>query len=101
MTDDMIEMDEATARRLLDGSRKCPICQEPLLYGESIIAAMQISHTECQIRAVLGDVAHLEGRCSCAGTDHHTPEELERSYREESLATVAWMVEHRQGRWAA
>jgi hypothetical protein len=49
-------------------------------------------HKECQLRSVMGPVAHLEGRCSChGGGDHDAPG---RTVRQESLAVWAWVQAH-------
>ena len=81
---------------------ECPICQEPLIYGENILLTpMQVAHVECEIRAVLGDVAHMEGRCICSGRgDERTEEDDNKTYRQSSLDAVQWMVDHNRGRWA-
>lgn len=109
MMDDSVEIDAAFLEKVLatnhlDG---CAFCGEPLVFGENIfMTATTVSHTECNIRAGMGDVAHLEGRCSCPigpnGTlvaDRHTPEELEQTYRQESLAVVDWLIAHHRGRF--
>lgn len=109
MSDTASPMDEEYAHQLLDGSKNCPLCREPMRYGENIYQSpyRQIFHTECLIRSVLGNVKHLEGRCVCAdglaGTfaDHpegaSLPGEDEQSYREESLAAIEWLIEHHRG----
>lgn len=100
MTDHAQEMSEEQVRTLLDGSHNCVMCQEPLLADQNVIQTPygQLWHLECEIRSALGDVQHLEGRCICdGGTDAPLPGENERSYREESLATVQWLIDHRRG----
>lgn len=50
-------------------------------------------HTECQLRSVMGGVAHMEKRCSCYGGVAHDD-----SSRDEARAVLAWAME-RGARW--
>lgn len=100
MSDAASLMDEEYARQLLDGSKDCLLCHEPMRYGQNIYQSpyRQIFHTECLIRSVLGDVQHLEGRCTCSGRPGELlPGEESQSYREGSLAVVEWLIEHGRG----
>jgi hypothetical protein len=57
-------------------------------------------HKECHLRAVLGSIEHLEGRCGvCHGSQPGQPHDHEAStlsYRGQARAVVAWLAE--QGR---
>ena len=65
--DEAVEMDDDAAKLLLAGESKCDHCQEPLLYTENVLMLPYlVGHTECQIRAAIGNVVHLEGRCICS-----------------------------------
>lgn len=76
----------------------CGMCRELVIEGDDAVQLGSIFHTECLLRSTLGDVPHLEGRCRCfGGGDHDT----EGSYRDGARRSLAWLVEHRQGRWAA
>jgi hypothetical protein len=44
-------------------------------------------HKECQARAAMGSVAHLEHRCSCYGIEE---KEFPGTYREEAL--IVWSI---------
>lgn len=74
----------------------CGMCQEPVVEGDDAMALGSTFHTECLIRSTLGDVAHLEGRCLCFGGRDH---DEEGTYREQSRRAMAWIIEHRRGRW--
>jgi hypothetical protein len=91
MTDDAIEAD-------LSG-KTCAICEEPIVKGDDAVMTLQASHLECQVRAILGDVQHLEGRCSCYGTERSLPSDEYASYRDSARATLLWLVTHKRGRF--
>lgn len=96
---------------LLDGNitqvavpvgRACLYCGEPIGAGDRGLmrlavrgtadkptATQEPAHMECDLRTMIGDVAHLEGRCSCSG--HPSSEPDSQTYREESLAVLAHM----------
>lgn len=88
-------------------------CGEPIIEGDQGVlvpcidldeagkpfAKMTASHRECWIRAGVGSVAHLQGRCDCRrsgmiGGDEEPPEG---NFRDEGRATIAWL-EARRGR---
>lgn len=102
ITDGAIEVDERLASSFLQGTIPCDLCQEVLVEGENILIMPNIGgHTECIIRSIMGDVAHLEGRCTCNGPGSPEPGEDAQTYRESSLAAVQWLVDHGQGRFRA
>lgn len=45
----------------------CTDCHEPIHHGDigTISTGLGVEHYECRMRAVVGSVAHSEGRCSC------------------------------------
>lgn len=76
----------------------CDMCREPILpEDDALQLPLMRAHLECHVRSGLGDVAHLEGRCFCytgvPDTDEYD------SYRDSSRAAIAWLVEHRRGRF--
>lgn len=101
MTDLAEKMSDRLAKSVLTGNVPCDLCAEPLLYEQNILLLPYIGgHLECQIRSVMGNVQHLEGRCICNnGKDNPLPGEEEQSYREESLAAVEWLIKHGRGRF--
>lgn len=101
ITDGAIEVDDRLASAFLQGTIPCDLCQEMLVEGENILIMPNMGgHTECIIRSMMGDVAHLEGRCSCPGSsDTPLPGEDAQTYRESSLAAVQWLVDHGRGRF--
>lgn len=89
MTDDLPVIDLA--------GWECGLCQEAITAQDNAVALGGVFHLECLLRSTMGDVAHLEGRCSCfGGGDHDT----EGSYREQSQRVVDWLVANHRGRWA-
>lgn len=77
-----------------DGEAGVPPSPEVLA---EMVARAQPVHLECWLRQGLGDVPHLEGRCSCAGGSEHD----DRPYREGARATLDWLLAHGRGRFAA
>lgn len=75
----------------------CLYCDEPIVEGESGTLMNYVSelgmthrpaHIECWLRSTVGDVAHLEGRCTCyGGGDRDT-----RPYRATARETMEWLV---------
>lgn len=78
---------------------ECMFCDEAIVDGDrgSWMQAVSMTdqgpapcwhpaHRECQLRSVVGGLAHLAGRCSCQGGPGPTPEEKAMSEREEALA---------------
>lgn len=89
MTDGMPKVD-------LTGE-ECFYCGEPIAADDDALRLATTSHTECVLRSVLGDVAHLEGRCLCAGGRDH---DEEGTFREQAQRALQWMVDNGRGRWA-
>lgn len=59
------------------------------------VSSIRPQHVECFVRAVMGPMAHLEGRCLCnGGTDHDTPG---LSVREEARLVFQAMCEKALG----
>lgn len=101
MTDDAIEMSDELAVALLDGSQ-CGLCGEPMLFEDDVfLTPYAVSHLECNVRAGMGDVQHLEGRCGvCSDTESKPiPSDEYGSYRESAKATVQWLIENQRGRF--
>lgn len=81
----------------------CLQCDEPIGQSDDGLVTMVLRsmsepatrepvHAECQLRSVVGSLAHLEKRCSCyGGTDHETPG-LTR--RQEAIAVENWTRWH-------
>jgi len=72
--------------------RICTWCEEPIEHNETIdpffITPM---HPECGVRAIMGSIAHIEGRCSCVDPDNHETDPPELTRREAAkLAFAAW-----------
>lgn len=77
----------------------CLLCEEEALPGEHLLPQAHIQgdeavHRECQLRAVLGGIDHLEGRCEYTGHCEKLRAEAGRSYREDALAVWAWVEQH-------
>jgi hypothetical protein len=51
------------------------------------VARREPVHLECAMRAAIGPVSHLEGRCTCA-TDPVRPRT---AWRQEGLDVLAWL----------
>ena len=53
----------------------CVHCSEPIESGAVVEYLNGAAHPNCTLRAVIGSVAHLEGRCSChvPGADELDP----------------------------
>lgn len=82
--------------------RACLYCGEPIAAGECGLmrlavrgtvgkptASLEPAHMECDLRTMIGDVAHLEGRCRCSGVT--AAEDAVLSFRDESRAVLAHM----------
>lgn len=50
-------------------------------------------HIECFLRSILGDVEHLQGRCSCYDPDA-VRENTGRTYRQEAREAMEWIIQH-------
>jgi hypothetical protein len=84
----------------------CLHCGEPVVDGDQgVMRACLTSlddgtaagrwrpaHRECDLRAMVGSVAHLEGRCSCH--DGQTDETEGSSWRQQGRDVMAWLNEH-------
>lgn len=83
----------------------CLHCEEPIEEGDRGVLMPYIDagmnthvravHMECDLRAVLGGIAHLERRCTCYGGTDHDDNNMTR--RESALATLAF-IERRRGK---
>lgn len=51
------------------------------------------AHRECDLRSMVGSVAHLEGRCVCDG-GHDTGGTEEVSWRQQGRDVMAWLAAH-------
>jgi hypothetical protein len=75
----------------------CLHCGEKILSGDAIIpvnnggAAM---HENCEIRGIIGSVAHLEGRCSCFVPGSTESDPLGMTRREAADAAVKLWRQH-------
>lgn len=90
-------VDSAMPADLTGGT--CDWCDEEITPEDDAVRLPHIQgHLECHLRFALGDVAHLERRCSCFTS---TPDEeiYPQSLREEARATLRWLLEHHQGRY--
>lgn len=67
---------------------KCRLCDEEVVEGDlgTINMADQVIHHECGLRAVIGSVGHLQGRCSCFGGTEEDPPGM--SYRQAAIAAT-------------
>jgi hypothetical protein len=82
--------------------RSCLYCAEPFAEGDSGTEMLcgradgtwtvEYAHKECQMRAGLGSVAHLEGRCTCHGGGQAS--DPQRTPRQEALAVWEWVQAH-------
>lgn len=55
------------------------------------VGGLEPVHRECQLRSIIGNVAHLEGRCTplCHG-DGSAEGEPVKSYRDEAREAMEW-----------
>lgn len=84
---------------------RCLRCSEPIdasdrgifLSVDNPDAELCPVHLECQLRAVVGNVLHLEGRCGCWGRpqEPHVAD-LTQTYRDEARAVMAWFDRRRE-----
>lgn len=80
--------------------KACDMCGELIGPGDDALGLPHLNgHLECHLRAGMGDVQHLEGRCSCFGTEIPDFPARELTGREDAAATLVWLLEHRQGRF--
>jgi hypothetical protein len=81
--------------------RSCLFCGEPIAAGdcglmrlalggtpEKPTASWEPAHMECDLRTMIGDVAHLDGQCRCSGAAVDEPEPAQ-SFRDEARAVLA------------
>lgn len=82
--------------------QQCLLCRETIIGGESGILMPYVGalgsqtapeHIECFLRSILGDVQHLEQRCSCYNPDAG-PDDTGRTYRQEARETMEWVILH-------
>lgn len=83
----------------------CGYCEEAVAEGdsgilmtflESLGARQRPVHIECWLRAALGDICHLDGRCTCF--DAENGEHDDRPWREQGRATMEWVRTRDGGR---
>ena len=82
--------------------RPCLWCGEPFAEGDSGTrvpcvradggVTPEYAHKECQLRSVIGDVDHLEGRCSCHMSTGTGSSGLTK--RQEAMAAWEWVIRH-------
>jgi len=73
---------------------KCTYCDEVVRIGDDgwILGDGSVLHRECNLRAVIGSVAHLQKRCSCyGGTGNH---EDGMTRRQGALAAMEYWETH-------
>ena len=94
MTDGAIKTNEPP-------SQPCMLCQmEYQLDEDIIIMPFMHAHVECHLRVSLGDVAHLEARCSCFNNgEEHGEDDKPESFRDSARATLQWLIDHQIGRF--
>jgi hypothetical protein len=82
--------------------QQCLLCREVITAGESGLLMPYVGagrlgdssqHIECFLRSILGDVQHLEQRCSCYNPDAG-PDDTGRTYRQEARETMEWIILH-------
>lgn len=78
--------------------KECPHCEEPVDDPDTAepVACLtatgvelRVSHPECAMRAIIGGLNHLLGRCSCCGGSE-PPDPPEMTRREAAQAAVAY-----------
>lgn len=82
----------------------CLMCREVIKREDSGVlmpyygakgAGTAPEHIECFLRSLLGNVRHLEKRCSCYDPDAPADSEDRRPYRQQARQTMEWLVFHR------
>lgn len=95
-------LDENVVEVPVPVGRDCLYCGEPIAADDCGLmrlavrgtpkkptATLEPAHMECDLRTMIGDVAHLEGRCRCSGvSDEDVPA---RPFRDEARAVLAHM----------
>jgi hypothetical protein len=79
----------------------CMFCAEPIEPGDRGVLRLCVdlvdgetvtdtrpAHMECDLRSMLGDVEHLEGRCAC--NDPAASSRPSKPFREQARDVVAW-----------
>lgn len=101
LTDDAILMAEELVAALFP--QPCSCCQEPVTAEDDIILTPGMcTHLECNVRSILGDVQHLEGRCMCSrGTGNEITYDSDNyeTYRDSAKAALQWLIDHHRGRF--
>jgi hypothetical protein len=108
---DAPQVDDATQVDTPVG-QSCLFCAEPIEPGDRGLLRHYVRdigptdvdgigpvHMECDLRMGLGIVAHLEGRCSCAGAPAVEPPGRP-SFRVEARETLTWINARRAARGA-
>ena len=72
------------------------MCEELITGDDDAVPTGSYFHTECWLRAGLGDVAHLEEQCLCFGG---SARDDQGTYREQSQRALAWVIRHHRGQW--
>lgn len=98
MTDDAVLMPAELVEALLPQS--C-FCGEPMTPDDNLLWTPGIqAHLECYIRSGMGDVQHLEGRCSCGSRQEQTlKSDHYETYRDSARAAIEWLVKNNRGRF--
>lgn len=77
----------------------CDLCSEPILPEDNALQLpFMTTHLECQLRSGLGNVEHLERRCICFDPTA-PPHTSEKTWRQEGIEAVEWVIAHHQGRF--
>lgn len=79
----------------------CDVCLEPIEPNDDATQTpFMRAHLECSLRSVLGDVQHLEGRCTCVSpVEIRFPADEYKTYRDSARQALTWLVDHGQGRF--
>lgn len=105
VTDDAVLMDKEMVAKLLP--HPCNFCTEDMTVDDDLMWTPGIqAHLECEMRAILGDVQHLEGRCTCnppfgrgPGNEITLDSDHYDTYREGAKAALQWLIDHGRGRF--
>lgn len=101
LTDDALPASDKFLATFL--GKPCDWCKESMNVDDDLLfLPYMATHLECNIRSVVGDVQHLEGRCLCfRGTGNEITYETDEypTYREGAKAALQWLIANNRGRF--
>lgn len=75
---------------------RCHWCTEMVVPGDLMHSALPGYHYACALRAALGSIGHLQGRCSCHRTDGTAEDDPPELTKRQAARLVADYVRQQQ-----